>query len=313
MSNENFIENYYQGIYLTETIMGNPNGDFVDNSPRNFDGNVFTTDKCIKYNIRKYIHDTIEDLENKKDIVFFFPRLDESAKKGESKFQTRNDAFEKLFNKDFEALKENSPDVRMFGGTFSFNKDSKQIYGPIQISYGLDINDAQIKRLQIGAPFSNKTGQQKTNGSESVVDDAIISYDISINPNNHPNLLLKDDLALFKKALWFGTNLRRSTSKKTDSKFLMLIKFKKDEVDGKIISLSLGELNKLISISNKKNRVMGNAIIELDCSQLEKKINKYKDYIESIELIYDDDEIKLINCDLDNGFYINKIEPNELL
>ncbi len=27
------VKNYYQGIYLTETVMGNPNGDFVDNSP----------------------------------------------------------------------------------------------------------------------------------------------------------------------------------------------------------------------------------------------------------------------------------------
>ena len=73
--------------------MGNPNGDFVDNSPRNFDGNVFTTDKCIKYNVRKYMHDTVEDIENKKDVVFFFPRLVDGAKKSESKFQTRTDAY----------------------------------------------------------------------------------------------------------------------------------------------------------------------------------------------------------------------------
>ncbi len=312
MSNENFVENYYQGIYLTETVMGNPNGDFVDNSPRNFDGNVFTTDKCIKYNVRKYMHDTVEDIENKKDVVFFFPRLVDGAKKSESKFQTRTDAYKNLFDGDFEALKENSPDVRMFGGTFSFDKNPKQIYGPIQISYGLDINDAQIKRLQIGAPFANDSGKQKTNGSEAVVDDAIISYDISVNPNNYPRLLLNDDLILFKKALWFGTNLRKSTSKKTDSKLLMLIKFKNNN-DGKITSLSIGELNKLISINNKKDRVMGNEIIELDCSHLKNKLDKYDDYIDSIELIYDSDEVKLINFDFDNKNIINKIEPNELI
>ena len=62
MNDEKYVENYYQGLYLTETVMGNPNGDFVDNSPRNVDGAVFTTDKCIKYNVRKYIHDTVEDL-----------------------------------------------------------------------------------------------------------------------------------------------------------------------------------------------------------------------------------------------------------
>ena len=256
MSKEDFVENYYQGIYLTETVMGNPNGDFVDNSPRNFDGNVFTTDKCIKYNVRKYMHDTIEDIENNENIIFFFPRLVDDAKKGENKFQTRDEAYKNLFNGDFEVLKENSPDVRMFGGTFSFDKDSKQIYGPIQISYGVDINEAQIKRLQIGAPFATQSGKQKTNGSESVVDDAIISYDISINPNNHCNLLLNDDLVLFKKALWFGTNLRKSTSKKTDSKFLMFVKFKNDSSNDKVTSLSIGELNRLVFIANKKIGLM---------------------------------------------------------
>ena len=312
MSKEDFVENYYQGIYLTETVMGNPNGDFVDNSPRNFDGNVFTTDKCIKYNVRKYMHDTIEDIENNENIIFFFPRLVDDAKKGENKFQTRDEAYKNLFNGDFEVLKENSPDVRMFGGTFSFDKDSKQVYGPIQISYGVDINEAQIKRLQIGAPFATQSGKQKTNGSESVVDDAIISYDISINPNNHCKLLLNDDLVLFKKALWFGTNLRKSTSKKTDSKFLMFVKFKNDSSNDKVTSLSIGELNRLVFIANKKNRVNGDEIIELDCTKLKNKLEKYKKYIEVIELIYDTDEIKLINF-FDDDKLIHKIEPNELI
>lgn len=308
MSNEKCVKNYYQGIYLTETIMGNPNGDFVDNSPRNFDGVVFTTDKCIKYNIRKYIHDTMENIENKENIVFFFPRLVEEAEEGESKFQTRNDAFKNLFNKDFEDLKKNSPDVRMFGGTFSFDKESKQIYGPIQLSYGIDINNAQIKRLQIGAPFATESGKQTTNGSEAVVDDAIISYDITINPNNHSNLLLEEDLELFKKSLWYGTNLRKSTSKKTDSKLLMLIKFKNNSLD-KVISICIGELKELITISNKSEHKLKNEIIKLDCFKLNDKLKKYGDYIESIEIIYDSDEISLDNFDLE----FNKLEPNELL
>lgn len=309
MTEKEFVENCYHGIYLTETIMGNPNGDFIDNSPRNFDGKVFTTDKCIKYNIRKYIHDTIEDVENKDNIVFFFPRLIENAEKGDAKFQTRDDVFDSLFEKNFEDLKNNSPDVRMFGGTFSFKgEDSKQIYGPIQLSYGLDINDAQIKRIQIGAPFATESGKQKTNGSEAVVDDAIISYDIDINPNNHPNLLLNDDLELFKKSLWFGTNSRKSTSKKTDSKLLLLIKFKNNSSTDKVTSINIGELNKLISISNKNERKMTNSIIEVDCSKLENKLKKYDEYIDSIEVIYDKDEVKLINFR-----EITHIEPNILL
>ena len=291
----NSVKNFYQGIYVTETILGNPNGDFIDNSPRNFDGNVFTTDKCIKYNVRKYIHETIEDLDAKENIVFFFPRLVEDANAEDNKFRTRDDVFDLLFKdydsfeEKFDALKDNSPDVRMFGGTFSFkNKDSKQIYGPIQLSYGVDINDAQIKRLQIGAPFATESGKQKTNGSEAVVDDAIITYDITINPKNHTNLLLESDLDLFKKALWYGTNARKSTSKKTDSKLLVLIKFAEEDT-----VLNIGELKELIKVSNIKQHKLGKEEIKLNCDKLFKKLNKYSNSIDSIEFVYDSDELTL--------------------
>ena len=308
---EEKVENYYQGIYLTETVMGNPNGDFIDNSPRNFDGKVFTTDKCIKYNIRRYIKENLENLENNEDVVFFYPRLVDGANFEDAKYQTRDDVMKNIFGNDFEKLLKSSPDVRMFGGTFSFKKDSKQIYGPIQLSYGLDLNDAEIKRLQIGAPFATKSGSQKTNGSEYVVDDAIISYDISINPNNYPNLLREEDLELFKKSLWFGTNLRKSTSKKTDSKFLMLIKFKNiSNIEGKVSAISIGELKELISITNKKNRGMGIGQIELNMDKLLSKLNKYDEYIENIDIYFDEDEIQL---NIPDNSKINKFTPNDLI
>lgn len=307
------VKNFYQGIYVTETILGNPNGDFVDNSPRNFDGNVFTTDKCIKYNVRKYIHETIEDLDEKENIVFFFPRLTEDANEEDNKFKTRDDVFDLLFKdydsfeEKFDALKDNSPDVRMFGGTFSFrNSDSKQIYGPIQLSYGVDINDAQIKRLQIGAPFATESGKQKTNGSEAVVDDAIITYDITVNPKNHPDLLLESDLELFKKALWYGTNARKSTSKKTDSKLLILIKFNDADT-----VLNIGELKELIKVSNIKKHKLGEEEIKLDCNKLFKKLNRYLEFIGSIEFIYDSDEITLKYEETDFPNLLEKCETKE--
>ena len=77
--------------------MGNPNGDFVDNSPRNFDGRVFTTDKCIKYNIRRYIHETVEDSDKQKDIVFFYPRKSPDAKESDAKYLTKDTIFKTIF------------------------------------------------------------------------------------------------------------------------------------------------------------------------------------------------------------------------
>lgn len=308
MVEKKYVETFYQGIYLTETILGNPNGDFNDNAPRNFDGRVFTTDKCIKYNVRKYMQNTIENLDKKENIIFAFPRLCEGSSNEDNKFKNRDDVFnfllenvegidelnnQETFEKQFEFLKENSPDVRMFGGTFSFQSDdksSKQIYGPIQLTYGIDINDADFKRLQIGAPFATESGKQKTNGSEYVVDDAIISYDVTINPNNHPKLLLDSDLNLFKKSLWYGTNLRKSTSKRTDSKLLILIKFKKSK-DNTIIHM--GELKELVSVNNIKKHKLGNEKIILNVTKLIKRLIDYLNYIDCIELFYDEEDIQL--------------------
>ena len=304
--NKNAVNNYYQGIFVTETIMGNPNGDFIDNSPRNIDGKVFTTDKCIKYNVRKYIHENYENIEDKENLVFFYPRLTDDASVEESKFLTRDDVLKKLFNNNFEDLLDGSIDVRMFGGTFSFKKDSKQIYGPIQLTYGTDINDAQIKKLQIGAPFANKTGSQTTLGSESVVDDAIITYDLTINPNNYPGLLSEQDLKIFKEALWFGTNLRKSTSKKTDAKLLLLVKFKNGTGD-RVKSFNIGELKNLVTVENKNKK--SNEKIILSTKALNDKLNDYEEFIDSIEVIYDKNEVEL-EPELDNWDYF---EPKELL
>lgn len=303
------IKNYYQGIFVTETVMGNPNGDFVDNSPRNIDGNVFTTDKCIKYNIRNYIHSNYENIEENENMVFFYPRLQKDAKPYESKFLTRDQVFNEYFNKKFEDVLENAVDVKMFGGTFSLKgTDPKQIYGPIQISYGLDINDAQIKKLQIGAPFANKEGSQKTIGSESVVDDAIITYDIIINPNNYPELLSENNLKLFKEALWYGTNSRKTTSKKTDAKVLILIRFKNEK--DTIKSFNIGELKETISIKNKNERLNHGKIV-FDTTNLIKKLKTYEEYIDSIDIYRDKNEVD-IQLDCEN-IQINYHEPKELL
>lgn len=303
------IKNYYQGIFVTETVMGNPNGDFVDNSPRNIDGNVFTTDKCIKYNIRNYIHSNYENIEENENMVFFYPRLQKDAKPYESKFLTRDQVFNEYFNKKLEDVLENAVDVKMFGGTFSLKgTDPKQIYGPIQISYGLDINDAQIKKLQIGAPFANKEGSQKTIGSESVVDDAIITYDIIINPNNYPELLSENNLKLFKEALWYGTNSRKTTSKKTDAKVLILIKFKNEK--DTIKSFNIGELKETISIKNKNERLNHGKIV-FDTTNLIKKLETYKEYIDSIDIYRDKNEVDIqLDC---KNIQINYYEPKELL
>lgn len=296
---EKAVKNSYQGIFVTETVLGNPNGSFVNNEPRNINGRVFTTDKCIKYNVRNYIHQKYENIKCEdgkiKDIenfVFFYPRKTTDKKDYEASFLTKDSVFEEFFDRDFEKLILSCPDSRIFGGTFSFKGgDEKQIYGPVQISYGLDLIGADIINLKVGTPFSTEDGKQKTTGEEYVVDHAVIAYDITVNPNHAPNLLKERDLEMFKEGLIQGTNLRRSTSKKTESKLLIMIKFKNG------VTVNVGELKHLIKVKSKKitdPKERPEKLI-LDMEKVKNRLDKFKTQIEKIEIYCDKGTVELKN------------------
>jgi len=314
---EKFVENCYQGIFITETVLGNPNGSFVNNEPRNINGRVFTTDKCIKYNVRNYIHQRYEKIEydggmeqvkDAENFVFFYPRKSKSAKVQQAKYITKDEVFKKYFkdvvgDKDdpFEVMLRKSPDVRMFGGTFSFDtkeleKHGGQLYGPIQISYGLDLIGADIITLKLGTPFASSMGeinegQQKTTGEEHVVDHTVIAYDITVNPNHAPNLLKESDLEMFREGLIQGTNLRRSASKKTEAKLLIMTKFNSGA------SVNVGELKHLIEVkSSKITDPKGRSKeLVLDMDKVKERLDQFKKQIEKIEVYCDKKSVKLEN------------------
>lgn len=294
-SNQKDVSNYYQGIFLTETILGNPNGSFIENEPRNIKGRVFTTDKCIKYNVRKYIKKQYEKTDEVKNFVFFYPRKEEGAEQGEASYLTKDSVFEKYLDSEFDELLNNCPDTRMFGGTFSFSSDDKAIYGPIQLSYGLDLIGAEIFNPQLGTPFSTSDGKQTTKGQDYLVDHAVIGYDVIVNPNNEPGLLKKDDLNMFKEAIVGGTNLRKSTSKKTNAKILLLVKFEDEYYP------NLGDLKTSIKIESDKvsQEEKEKEDLTLNFGKVDDQLKRYEDKIENIEL-YTSFDVTTKNLDLDH-------------
>ncbi len=345
MGNENkAVVNCYQGILITETVLGNPNGSFVNNEPRNINGRVFTTDKCIKYNIRNYMREKYEkinkdengNINGLENFVFFYPRLTDGAKQYEASYLEKDSIFENYFvkvfesseeykklkkeneekinkesneekkkklkekldnefkiyedNQCFEILIDKSPDCKIFGGTFSFKRwSNRQIYGPIQLSYGIDLIGADIIALKLGTPFSTEDGNQKTTGEEHVVDHAVIGYDITVNPNHSHGLLKEKDLEMFKEGIVYGTNTRRSTSKKTEAKVLIMIKFQEG------ISINVGELKHLIKVKSKKimdPKEHPEKLI-LDMSEVKKKLDPFMSKIDDVNIYYDDNSVQL--------------------
>lgn len=295
-----YVENFYQGLFLTETILGNPNGSFMENEPRNIQGRVFTTDKCIKYNVRNYLKQKYERLELdedgqvklKENFIFFSPRRIDGAKRGEASYMTKDSVFDKYFD-DFEDLLNRCPDARIFGGTFSFKGGKERaIYGPVQISYGLDLIGADIINPTLGTPFATEDGKQTTQGQDYLVDHAVIGYDITVNPNNEPELMRESDLEMFKEGLVNGTNLRKSTSKKTNSKLLLLAKFKKGNYP------NIGDLKTLVEVKSNKvsteNKNKGPLI--LNFGEVTSVLREYENSIIYIE-VYKAPDVKLENME----------------
>jgi len=286
-----YVESMWQGLFVTETVLGNPNGSFVNNEPRNIEGRVFTTDKCIKYNIRNYIYQEYEDTEELENFVFFYPRKSEEAEEHQASYMTKTNVFKEYFDSDFDNLIDSCVDARIFGGTFSFTEGGeKSIYGPVQLSYGLDLVGADIMNLRVGTPFASEEGKQKTTGENRVVDHAVISYDITVNPNTSSALLRTDDLEKFKEGIIKGTNLRKSTSKSTDAKLLLMVKF--DE--GK--TLNLGEMKHLIEVQSEKITDPEERPKELilDLGKVKEKLDRFAEDIKHIE-IYTDEPVKIQN------------------
>ncbi len=323
------VKNMYQGLFVTETVLGNPNGSFVNNEPRNIDGRVFTTDKCIKYNIRRYMKEKYEEIEKDEKIkdvenfVFFYPRKSPSSDKGEPSYLEKDsvfrdyfvapyeevDEFDRILNKSknqrskkekqrlkeiysnsFKKLFKKSLDVSLFGGTFSLKEHNRSIYGPVQISYGIDLIGADLINPQLGTPFSTEDGSQTTKGQDYLIDHAVIGYDITVNPNNERKLLNESDIKKFKEGIVKGTNLRKSTSKSTDAKLLMMVKF----AEGK--ALNLGELKHLIEVESEKitDPEERPKKLVLDLSKIKDKLDNFKEAIEEIE-VYSDEGVKVKN------------------
>jgi len=286
-----YVENMYQGLFVTETVLGNPNGSFVNNEPRNIDGRVFTTDKCIKYNIRNYLYQEYENTENLEDFVFFYPRKSEDAEEHQASYMTKTNVFKEYFDSDFDKLIDSCVDARLFGGTFSFKEgQEKSIYGPVQLSYGLDLIGADIMSHRMGTPFASDEGQQKTTGEKRLVDHAVIAYDITVNPNAAPGLLKEGDFSKFKEGIIKGTNLRKSTSKSTDAKLLMMAKF------GGGKTLNLGELKHLIEVESEKiiDPEERPKKLVLNLSKIKDKLDNFKEAVEEIE-VYSDEGVKVKN------------------
>ena len=290
------LKNRIYGFAAVKAINSNYNADF-SGQPRTLpNGQVYATDKALKYTVKHYLKD---NYTNEK--VFYYKRLND-----EMKPLSLDHAYINMFpeHKDLDAKKNDTKsivikdilsciDIRLFGATFA--KKAKggnialSIYGPVQINHGVNVwHEGNIYSEQITSPLNSKedsSNDQTTIGRQSKLEEGHYIHHFSINPKNLEDIvkhggegtqtLTENDLNLLKEGLRKGATYYDSAAKAgTENEMLFWVKLKDDS---KIVFPNFTTMVKITADGTKR---------KFNLSNVKTLLDKYADNIESVELYY---------------------------
>ena len=214
------------GVIGIKAKMANWNADFTGRPKSTSNGDIFGSDKALKYPMKKMWENEgkkvlyIKSWKEEKDSVI--PR--KLAERYSLLFDNidKKTPTKEVYNNLFNAI-----DVKNFGATFAEEGQNISITGAVQFGQGFNkFDDTNIEVQDILSPFADSTkddAKQSTLGTKVTVDEAHYFYGFSINPKAYEEykLLLKDfegytkeDYKEFKKVA-----LTSATAYSTNSKF----------------------------------------------------------------------------------------------
>lgn len=230
------------GVIGIKAKMANWNADFTGRPKSTSNGDIFGSDKALKYPMKKMWENEgkkvlyIKSFKEEKDSVI--PR-----KLGE-RYSLLFDSIDKktptkeVYNNLFNAI-----DVKNFGATFAEEGQNISITGAVQFGQGFNkFDDTNIEVQDILSPFADSTKddvKQSTLGTKITVDEAHYFYGFSINPKAYEEykLLLKDfdgytqnDYEEFKKvALTSATAYSTNSKFGCENEFALFVECKEDD------------------------------------------------------------------------------------
>jgi len=260
-------EKFAAGVVVLRAQDANWNADFSGWPRKLPDGRFYSTDKALKYTIRKYL----KEMKNEK--VLMWRVYDEKGDVGNlAAMLEKNDI--KSTDKDIVKKVFGCIDVRLFGGTFTLKKNNFSITGPVQITYGVDVwGNGKTYVSQIQSPkyergegeaeqATPEYGPQSTLGSEVRLTEAHYAFDFTINPNNLSKdsfissvigqdgiNISSDDIKSLKEAFINGPNYVTSTTK--TGVFTELLIFAEFDMKDNLVPLT-PILKNGIKVSNDK-------------------------------------------------------------
>lgn len=288
------------GVIGISSIMANWNADFSHRPKTTINGEIFGSDKALKFPMKKMWDNAGEKVLAIKSYII------PNDKKGKEsdKLQPRDleERYEYIFG---EEVNEKTPsltvlknlfaavDVMNFGTTFAVKKQNISITGAVQLGQGFNkYKDADIHTQDILSPYRNSNENSEDNttstlGTKIVTDEAHYFYPFSVNPNNYKDYeklgienftgYSEEAYELFKKAALISATAFNTNSKAGCENEFTLFVICKDESEVYLPNLdAYVEFEK--GTNDEKNKISLLKLGEL----LEGK----NDDIESIEIYY---------------------------
>lgn len=191
------------GVLGIKSVMANWNADFTGFPKSISTGEIFGSDKALKYPIKRMWED-----QNEKVVYLKSFKTDIVEKKGEPdtikvRPKSLKERYEEVFN--VQSLKEERDniavlknlftaiDIKNFGATFAEGGNNLSITGAVQITQGFNKYDGHnVEEQQILSPFRDSTkdeAEQSTLGTKIVSNEAHYFYGFAINPSVYKNFV----------------------------------------------------------------------------------------------------------------------------
>jgi CRISPR-associated protein Csh2 len=286
------------GVIGIKSIMANWNADFSGHPKSISTGEIFGSDKALKYPMKKM-------WEDKGDKVLYIKslKMEEDKKEGiKVRPKSLKERYEEIFSvKDLKLEKDNKKvlinlfnaiDVKNFGATFAEEGNNISITGAVQIGQGFNkYEDTTVEEQQILSPFrveneKNKKDDEEANsttlGTKIVSSEAHYLYPFAINPNTYNNYIklgvtegyTEEDYASFKEvALVSATAFNTNAKLGCENEFSLFV-----ETDKELYLPNLTQYITFEKTEGKDNIILSSELVEL--------INSLSYRILNIEVYY---------------------------
>lgn len=304
------------GIIGIKSIMANWNADFTGYPKSISNGDIFGSDKALKYTMKKM-------MENQGEKVLYIKslKLDNEKKASEKKIRPKSlkERYEEIFQVEDLSKEKNGEkvikniftaiDVKNFGATFAEAGNNLSITGAVQIGQGFNkYKESNVEEQQILSPFRDGTKDEadsSTLGTKVVSDEAHYFYPFVITPsvyNNYKEMGVTDgytydDYKKFKdisliSATAFNTNAKLGC----ENEFALFIECDEE--------LYIPDICQYIEFNKKDEK----NIITFNFNSI---IDAFKDRIFSMEIYYNNIDTEIVNK-LEDAKYFNIYTREEI-